>query len=220
LNSRISIALCLAGFSVFSLLCIASHAPMIEQDIATRCREMLAANHIKADGFSVSGRDVLLTGVEGSPMLNPKTRLLLQRVPGVRVVETELAKPSAASLPDQVKREEPQSPQARAVQEKINAMLQTQAIEFRADSSLLTPQSQGVLNAIVPLLAQSPALRCEIRGYSKEAPDAQRAWMVTLQRALSTEDYLVSKGIADWRLSAQVFHSPENRQIDLIVRER
>jgi outer membrane protein OmpA-like peptidoglycan-associated protein len=198
---------------------------MIEQDIATRCREVLAANHIKADGLSVSGRDVLLSGVEGSPMLNPQTRLLLQRVAGVRVVDTELLKPSAVSSPDQtkldqLKTEEPVSPQARAVQDRINAMLQTQAIEFRADSSMLTPQSQGVLNAIVPLLAQSPTLRCEIRGYSKEAPDSQRAWMMTLQRALSTEDYLVSKGIADWRLSAQVFRSPEDRQIDLIVRER
>jgi outer membrane protein OmpA-like peptidoglycan-associated protein len=220
LNSRISAGLCVAGFAVFSVLCIASHAPMIEQDVVTRCREVLAANHIKADGLSVSGRDVLLTGVEGSPLLNPETRVLLERVAGVRVVAAELVKPSAVSSPDQTKRDEPVSPQVRAVQDRINAMLGTQAIEFRADSSLLTPQSQGVLNAIVPLLAQSPTLRCEIRGYSKEAPDSQHAWMVTLQRALSTEDYLVSKGIADWRLSAQVFRSPENRQIDLIVRER
>ena len=95
---------------------------------------------------------------------------------------------------------------------------------MKSSITTLTPRSRIVLDSIVSILSRAPNLRCEIRGISQASPNEQKEWMMSLQRALATEDYLVSKGVADWRLSAQAFRTGTGaggqQQIEFVVKER
>jgi outer membrane protein OmpA-like peptidoglycan-associated protein len=195
---------------------------MIEEDIASRCRETLNAHQIRADGLSVNGRDVLLSGSFGSRVTSDEARILLERVSGVRTVKTQTVTPDIGVTAGGVRQDDSGNPQVVGIQAQINEVLQEERIDFKPDSAVLTPQSRTVLNSIVKILSRAPNLRCEIRGNSESASNAQHEWMMTLQRALATEDYLASKGVADWRMSAQVFRAgaDEKRQIDFVVKER
>jgi outer membrane protein OmpA-like peptidoglycan-associated protein len=228
LDSRLSVGVWAAVSLAFGYICISSRAPMIEEDIAARCRAALVSRQIKPEGLSVSGRDVLLTGTETSAIASEETRIMLEHVKGVRVVKVQYGSGEAASgAYAGPKQEEQVDARARVIQEMINGVLQNERIEFKPDSATLTPRSRIVLDSIVSILSRAPNLRCEIRGNSQASSNEQRDWMMSLQRALATEDYLVSKGVADWRLSAQAFRTgtgagqPGGRhQIEFVVKER
>jgi outer membrane protein OmpA-like peptidoglycan-associated protein len=224
LNSRLSVGLCVAVCLVVDYVCIAIRAPLIEEDVATRCRAALLSHQIKPEGMSVSGRDVLLTGTETSAIASEETRILLEHVKGVRVVKVQYASDEASGAYAGPKQDEQVDGRARVIQEMIDGVLQNERIEFKPDSATLTPRSRIVLDSIVTILSKAPNLRCEIRGISPASSNEQRDWMMSLQRALATEDYLVGKGVADWRLSAQAFRTGtgagRQHQIEFVVKER
>lgn len=224
LNSRISVGLCVAVSLVLDYLCIAIRAPMIEEDVAARCRAVLLAHQIKPEGLSVSGRDVMLTGTETSAIASEETRILLEHVKGVRLVKVQYANVEPSGAYAGPKPDEQVEARARVIQEMIDGVLQTEHIEFKPDSATLTPRSRIVLDSIAAILSKGPNLRCEIRGISQASSNEQRDWMMSLQRALATEDYLVTKGVADWRLSAQAFRTGTGgggqQQIQFVVKER
>jgi outer membrane protein OmpA-like peptidoglycan-associated protein len=224
LNSRISVGLCVAITLALDYLCIASRAPMIEEDIAARCRAALVSHQIRPEGLSVSGRDVLLTGTETSAIASEETRIMLEHVKGVRVVKVQYTSGEPSGAYAGTKQEEPADDRARVIQEMIDGVLQNERIEFKPDSAALTPRSRIVLDSIATILSKAPNSRCEIRGISQASSNEQRDWMMSLQRALATEDYLVGKGVADWRLSAQAFRTGTGasgqHQIEFVVKER
>jgi outer membrane protein OmpA-like peptidoglycan-associated protein len=222
LNSRLSVGLCVAVCLVLDYLCIAIRAPLIEEDIAARCRAALIAHQIKPEGLSVSGRDVLLTGTETSAIASEETRILLEHVKGVRLVKVQYASVEPSGAYAGPRQDEQVDARARVIQEMINAVLQNERVEFKPDSATLTPRSRIVLDSIVSILSRAPNLRCEIRGISQASSNEQHDWMMSLQRALATEDYLVGKGVADWRLSAQAFRTGAGaqQQIEFVVKER
>ena len=190
-------------------------------------------HRISIKGLDVAGRDVILTGDLDSALLRPDTLATLAAVNGVRVVITHphafTPSPAAfdnASLPQQ------------EVQHKIDTLLENQDIAFKADTTSLTSDSELALDKVVSYLAQAPNLLCEIRGYDLPPSDAtlnptgkqndtHQNWVLALQRALAAEDYLESKGIADWRLSTRAFHMGETAEshhsthpLDFVVRSR
>lgn len=225
--NRPAIFLNLAAFVGVSVFCVSTDAPIIQQDIRKRCQDTLLIHRISTQGLAVDGRDVILTGDLDSSLLSPATRATLAAVDGVRVVITHphALEPTAfenSRLPQQ------------EVQHKIDTLLENQDIAFKADTTSLTSDSELALDKVVSYLAQAPNLLCEIRGYdmppsaaSHNQNETHQNWVLALQRALAVEDYLESKGIADWRLSTRAFHmgeAPDGRRnthpLDFVVRSR
>jgi outer membrane protein OmpA-like peptidoglycan-associated protein len=229
--NRTAILINLAIFVGFSVFCISTQAPLIQEDILKRCQDVLTMHHIPIRGLTVDGRDVVLSGAPESAIASARARRVVQQVPGVRTVRTKLISAGAKGVPhssdDNGVPELPTSTQQREVQARIDGVLQNQSITFRPDSAVLTPESGAVLDQIAAYLAESPTVLCEIRGYDSQSREARQKWLLALQRALAAEDYLESKGIADWRLSTRVFQIGEgtegrrtDRVVDFVVKAR
>jgi outer membrane protein OmpA-like peptidoglycan-associated protein len=86
---------------------------------------------------------------------------------------------------------------------------------------------------VIPILAGTPALLCEINGYTDSLGDAQFNRTLSEERATATKDYLVSHGIAADRLTAAGFGDShpiasnetaegrrKNRRIEFVLREK
>jgi hypothetical protein len=231
--NRPAIILNLAAFVGVGVFCVSTDAPIIQQDIKKRCQDTLLMHRISIKGLEVDGRDVILTGDLDSPLLSPSTRAALLAVNGVRVV---IVHPHASTPPPAAFDNAP-LPQ-REVQHKIDTLLENQDIAFKTDTTSLTPDSELALDKVATYLAQAPTLLCEIRGYDVPSSSAalnqhgnqnetRQSWVLALQRALAAEDYLESKGIADWRLSTRAFHVGETAEgrrtthsLDFVVRSR
>jgi outer membrane protein OmpA-like peptidoglycan-associated protein len=106
-------------------------------------------------------------------------------------------------------------------------VLENQVIGFKTGTTILTPESEAALDQVVAYLEQEPTLMCEVRGYDPQTRENRQLWILSLQRALATEDYLEIRGIAGSRLTAHVFHigegtegRPTDRLVDLVVRAR
>ena len=217
--NRTAIVLNLAAFVGISVFCISTQAPMMQRDILKRCQDTLLMHRIPVRGLSVDGRDVVLRGTPSSAITSDNTRLAIQAVRGVRSVRMEFIAGTLDSGLDY--------PGTREAQARIDRVLQEHELSFKPDSAVLVPESQPALDQIVAILAQTPGLVCEIRGYTTQPREARQKWLLALQRALSTEDYLESKGIAGWRLSTRTREigegtagRPADRLVDFIVKAR
>ncbi len=183
------------------------------------------------NGLNVDGRDVVLSGLPDSEILSSRSRSVVAGLSGVRDVRTNVVDempplaPAGGLQPATSTRQQ-------AVQAKIDHLLDSQAIGFKADSAVLTPESETILDQVAKNLSEAPSLRCEIRGYGAGTSDARQNSVLPLRRALATEDYLIAKGIAEWRLSTQAFRSGQaagsrsaesrrkDRVVDLVVEAR
>lgn len=219
------------------MICIGTQVPLIQRDILKRSQDALLMHRIPIGGVAVDGRDVVLSGGADSAITTARARLLVEEVSGVRSVRTKvfsgyrssassdaagLSSHSESALLDAAANKQPKN-----VQNEIDRVLDSQSITFAPDSAVLTPESEVVLNKIAIYLAEAPNLACEIRGYDSHPWEARQNWVLALQRALSTEDYLESKGIAEWRLSTHAFQIGEgtegrrtDRVVDLVVKAR
>ncbi|MDZ7721553.1 MAG: OmpA family protein [candidate division KSB1 bacterium] len=74
-------------------------------------------------------------------------------------------------------------------------------VKFAFDKSDLLPESYSVLDKAVKLLKDNPDVKVEIEGYSDYIGSAEYNQKLSVERALTVKSYLVSKGIADSRLS-------------------
>jgi outer membrane protein OmpA-like peptidoglycan-associated protein len=173
----------------------------------------------------VSGRDVLLNGFPESEIMSPQTRSVVAGVKGVRTVRRKVLRETEVA-PQERDLDPGETAQQREVQERIDHRLDNQTACFRADSAVLTPDGQKALDEISRFLSEAPSLRCEIRGYGDKSRTPGEGGVLALRRALATEDYLISKGIAEWRLSAHAFGSTagaarvepaEGRRSDLMI---
>jgi outer membrane protein OmpA-like peptidoglycan-associated protein len=229
--NRTGIFLDLMAFLGFSIFCISTEAPLIQQDILKRCQDALLMDHISIRGLSVDGRDVILSGPADSALMSARARLSLEGLAGVRTIRTEPISAAGNAemdrLDDNRIAEPPTKSQQSEAQNRIDTILQNEALGFKADTATLTPESERSLDKIAAILSSSPNLLCDIRAYDSHPRDAHKTWVLALQRALATEDYLVAKGIAEWRLSTQALQTGErsdgrrtDRIVDLVVRVR
>jgi hypothetical protein len=232
--NRTAIVFNLAAFVGISVLCISTQAPRMQGDILKRCQDTLLMHRIPIRGLSVDGRDVVLRGTPNSAITSDNTRLAIQAVLGVRSIRMEFISGTLDSgldfpgtLDDRPALEPPPNRQQQEAQARIDRVLQDHELTFKTDSAVLALESQPALDQIVAILVQTPGLVCEIRGYARQPREARQKWLLALQRALATEDYLESKGIADWRLSARAREigegtagRPTDRLVDFIVKAR
>ena len=76
-------------------------------------------------------------------------------------------------------------------------------IQFETDSSVLLEHSKVVLNDVVKVLADNPAITLvEVGGHTDSTGEKDKNLMLSQLRAESVRDYLVSQGIDTRRLRA------------------
>lgn len=74
-------------------------------------------------------------------------------------------------------------------------------VQFAFDKSELLPESYIVLDKSVKLLKDNPTVSVEIEGYTDYIGTAEYNQELSVQRAITVKNYLISQGIADSRLS-------------------
>lgn len=78
-------------------------------------------------------------------------------------------------------------------------------VQFAFDKSALLPESYIVLDKAVKLLNDNPNVSVEIEGYTDYIGTAEYNQQLSVERAITVKNYLVSKGIAESRLSTTGF---------------
>jgi len=220
---NIALSASLAAFGLFCFFCLRLHSREIQQDVSNRVSLVLAANHLPVQALSVDGRDVTLSGPPGAREISTDTQNLVAAIEGVRTVavRTLESAPDTKTIGAQGE-----------TQRKLNALLALGVVEFDPDSSQLTPRGRAVLDRVAPLLAESPALFCEIQGHTDSRGNPKANQTLSLHRALSTKTYLAAKGIAAERLLPKGFGDTQpvasnateagrqlNRRIDFLLKE-
>jgi outer membrane protein OmpA-like peptidoglycan-associated protein len=123
----------------------------------------------------------------------------------------------------------PESPVSIAARE----LLLSAPIAFDGDSAVLLAPSQRVLDAIAQVLTEHPSMTLEIAAYSDNRGDAARNRNLSQEQADSVRAYLIERGVAAPRLTAQGYGETRpiesnstsrgratNRRIELIRTER
>jgi len=90
----------------------------------------------------------------------------------------------------------------RYIMELSKDVLVLVGVNFEFDKSALLPESYPVLDKSVKLLSDKPDINVEIQGYTDYVGTAAYNQELSVERAQVVKTYLVSKGIAENRLTA------------------
>lgn len=114
---------------------------------------------------------------------------------------------------------------------EIRQVLASSTIAFRTDSDAIRPDGLVVLNRLARILQQCPEIAFTVEGHTDDSGAAARNLDLSQARALSVVKYLIRRGIAATRLTAQGFgqtrplvpndtaaNKLKNRRIDLVVK--
>lgn len=106
-------------------------------------------------------------------------------------------------------------------------------IAFSGESDELRPTSHALLDVVAQLLIEQPSMRLEIAGHTDGRGDAVRNLSLSQQQADSVRRYLIERGVAGSRLTAQGYGETRpiesnstsrgraiNRRIELIRSDR
>jgi OmpA-OmpF porin, OOP family len=94
---------------------------------------------------------------------------------------------------------------SKAVIDKINYAAKN--VFFASGSSKLLPKSYTSLNEVVKLLKSDESLLIDVNGHTDASGKEDKNQILSEDRAKAVKDYLVSKGIADSRLTSAGFGS-------------
>ena len=105
-------------------------------------------------------------------------------------------------------------------------------INFDTGQSTIKPDSQPVLDEIVALMKNNPALKISVEGHTDNVGDAKKNKTLSAQRAKGVVEALVKQGVETKRLSATGFGQDrpiadnstekgrvENRRVELVKKE-
>ena len=103
-------------------------------------------------------------------------------------------------------------------------------VQFEINSSRLTADAKTVLDEVVTALKRNPRVRLEVGGHTDNTGSLDLNNRLSLQRANSVRDYLISQGIAEDRLEAKGYGPSmpiadnstaagraENRRIEFVI---
>jgi OOP family OmpA-OmpF porin len=217
-------------WSAILFYCIPHDGHHIQHDLAAKSAALLAQHDISPGGLSdvltVDGRDVTLTGYEGTPEVSENTVKMIAAIWGVRSVHTNI-----------LRRPEPPMPvvtpqQAREAAASISGILKLQDVEFYSGSERLTPLGQRTLDQVANVLAKYPGMPVEIAGHTDSQGDPAKNMELSRKRAASVKQYLVEKGIAGGNLkyvgfgatkpiasNANAAGRQENRRVEFHTKE-
>jgi outer membrane protein OmpA-like peptidoglycan-associated protein len=211
-------------------VCIPHAGRHIEHDLAAKSAALLAEQNISPSGLEdvlkVDGRDVTLSGYEGTPEVSASTVKMLQAVWGVRSVRTNMLR-----RPEPPKSVVTQQ-QAHEAAASITSILKLQDVEFYSGSDRLTPLGERTLTQVASVLAKYPGMPVEIAGHTDSHGDSASNMELSRKRAAAVKQYLIEKGIAGGNLTDVGFGSTkpiannataagrqENRRVEFRTRE-
>ncbi|MCB5269553.1 MAG: OmpA family protein [Candidatus Cloacimonadaceae bacterium] len=103
-------------------------------------------------------------------------------------------------------------------------------VQFEIGSAKLTAEAQNTLDEVAKAMENSPSTRVEIHGHTDNTGSLELNNRLSLQRADSVKEYLVSKGVAEYRMSTKGFGPAkpiatndteagraENRRIEFVI---
>ena len=111
--------------------------------------------------------------------------------------------PANKGCPEEIKKE---------IIEKVNYA--AQRIQFQSSKAILLPASFNVLDEVVALLKQSPEIKVSIEGHTSSDGSPAFNTKLSQDRAASVQRYLLSKGIAEERLTARGLGSSQPVESD------
>ena len=174
--------------------CIPHDGHHIQHELGAQAAAFLAKQNISPDGLentlNVDGRDVTLTGYEGSPEVSDQTVNMISAIWGVRSVHTRILPRPTPPKPVVTKE------QAHEAAASITSILKLQNVEFVTGSDRLTARGQQVLNQVAGVLQKYPGMPVEIEGHTDSKGDPNSNMELSRKRASSVKQYLVNKGIA------------------------
>jgi OOP family OmpA-OmpF porin len=88
------------------------------------------------------------------------------------------------------------------VQASIDEQIAGQTIEFDVGSTSISSRGMALLDRLVPILQSAPQTRIEIGGHTDNTGDPGDNLDLSRRRATAVRQYLVSKGVAEKRLTA------------------
>lgn len=92
---------------------------------------------------------------------------------------------------------------AQQVIDQVNAVLRAGGVPFVVGKSELAPASAATLDQVAVILKDNAAIKAEVRGFTDDQGEVLKNQQLSLARAKSVVDYLVTKGgIAAGRLTA------------------
>ncbi len=124
----------------------------------------------------------------------------------------------------------PVSSLVSAVEPSANHIIK--ALNFGIDEAELSADQRTLLNALAQLLRDRPDTRIEIRGHADWTGSSEGNMQLSIERAQSVADYLISEGISSGRLAVRGFGetqpiasnaTPEgmakNRRVEFVLKE-
>jgi outer membrane protein OmpA-like peptidoglycan-associated protein len=175
--------------------CIPHDGHQIQHDLTSKSAALLATNNISSSALAVDGRDVTLTGYEGTPEVSDRAVKLVQATWGVRSVHTNILR-RPAPPPALVTKE-----QAHAAAASISGILKLRSVEFYTGSDRLTPNGQRTLNQVAGVLGKYPSMAVEIAGHTDSQGVPAENMDLSRKRAGAVKNYLIEKGIAGGNLT-------------------
>jgi outer membrane protein OmpA-like peptidoglycan-associated protein len=170
--------------------CIPHDWHHIEHDLMTRSMALLDENKIPSNGLNIDGRDITLTGDEGTAAVSDNAVKLVAAVWGVRSVRTEILR----------KPEPPKAvvtaAQADEAAKSITGILKLKNVEFYTNTDRLTPDGQSTLDQVAGVLSRYGAMPVEIAGHTDSMGTPEMNLRLSRARAASVKQYLIGKGIA------------------------
>jgi len=121
-------------------------------------------------------------------------------------------------------------PQVKASVKKIFEKA-LQGIQFETGKDIIKPVSFPILNDIVKIMKENPSYLLQINGHTDNVGNPEFNQGLSERRAASVKNYLVSKGVAESRLSSQGFgdtkpvapnnsaaNRAKNRRVEFVVK--
>jgi outer membrane protein OmpA-like peptidoglycan-associated protein len=86
---------------------------------------------------------------------------------------------------------------------ELEANIKLDNVQFKTGTAVLSAESRNILDHVADVLKKNPHLNFEVAGHTDSTGSYQANVNLSQQRANSVRDYLVSKGVAADRLTAQ-----------------
>jgi outer membrane protein OmpA-like peptidoglycan-associated protein len=83
----------------------------------------------------------------------------------------------------------------------VGATVQLANVQFEQGQAVLLPSSFAALNKLAGLMTDNPRIAIELRGHTDNVGEAEKNVVLSQQRVAAVKTYLVSRGVAEARIS-------------------
>ncbi len=181
--------------ALLSSICIWHRAHAIQESIHDRATAALQAAGIPPSSIAVVGRNIILTGFQGSREASPDAQAAVRGTWGVGEVSVKFRElPPAPKL----------SP-AVLLENDLVLSIAKKPVEFEPGRTDLTMAGKTAIDGVRDRIARCASCEVSIEAHTSNEGDPAANLALSTRRAETVKKYLVSHGIDETRLAAQGF---------------